>query len=237
MKKRLLWSLLTLTFSLSSFATEDKLIIGRDERQQITRWNKTNAHESIGLIFYRAPSGLTYICTGTVIGPRHVVTAAHCIDPRVRSYYFIPGSVSKIYTDIDNKVPKNAFESIAAIGYPGFTKDTAKETDVGIIIFPNDLNVPILPIKITDQSSEQISLAGYPQDKPLGTMWEGTGIMSDGAYKIDTFGGQSGSAVRNTNNEIIGIHSHGHNVLVRNFACLFRQQHIDFLEKFLRSYR
>lgn len=237
MKHLHLLFIFTIFFSTQEARAINKMVVGADDRHQITRKNKTNIHESIGMIFYKSTDGHTYYCTGTVIGPRHVVTAAHCIESAATDYYFMPGNISKPFINVEYRLPRKAIKSIVGIQFPGFSTETAAKTDVGIIIFPKDLNVPELPLKVSEQTLEMVTVTGYPTDKPQGTMWEDSGLMSNGQYQLDTFGGQSGSAVRNEQDEIIGIHSHSISSRRTNYACLLTQEHIDFLEKFIRQHR
>ena len=64
-------------------------------------------------------------------------------------------------------------------------------------------------------------------------MWEDSGQIDGASYTIDTFGGQSGSALRNERDEIIGVHSHAIYGQKKNFACLIKQEHMAFIEKFM----
>jgi len=63
----------------------------------------------------------------------------------------------------------------------------------------------------------QWRITGWPGDKPYGTIWN-TGVCDDWLYncgsrkiyhQCDTAGGMSGSAIRNGNNQIVGVHAYG----------------------------
>lgn len=64
------------------------------------------------------------------------------------------------------------------------------------------------------QKGDDVTITGYPGDKELATMWESNGqIISNGdgdmTYDASTYGGNSGSGVFNSSNELIGIHYGG----------------------------
>jgi V8-like Glu-specific endopeptidase len=62
-----------------------------------------------------------------------------------------------------------------------------------------------------------INNSGYPADKPFGTQWFNAGRISRVTdrklfYMVDTYGGQSGSAIwrfRNGQRHAVGIHGYG----------------------------
>ncbi len=61
------------------------------------------------------------------------------------------------------------------------------------------------------QVNQNITVTGYPGDKPVATMWESKGKITylKGEamnYDLSTTGGNSGSPVFNEKNEVIGIH-------------------------------
>jgi glutamyl endopeptidase len=92
----------------------------------------------------------------------------------------------------------------------------------------------------TDLSNRHCDIGGYPSDKLAGTMWNGAGnlLPSDDTflfYRISTYKGQSGSAVRSLFPDgpvpsvprIVGIHVAGSPALNANFAVRLTQDVVD----------
>lgn len=90
-------------------------------------------------------------------------------------------------------------------------------------------------------------IAGYPGDKTAGTMWNAAGPLTPPPaaeflwYRISTFNGQSGAAVRCTFEEdeegdvprIVGIHVAGSSELQSNFAVRLTSDVIRTIETWL----
>lgn len=227
-------TLLTFTLLLSSLSSYaiDKMVIGKDNRHQIKERNKQEIHDSIGIL---VETGKDENCTGTIIGPRHVLTATHCIGSG-RNLNFIPGNVKRLPNKLSVLLPKSAIKAKTAIPFPGFSQDTDKETDLSVVIFESDLPGRPVAVSLFQDAGQIVTVAGYPSDKTLGTLWEDSGIIEeDGSYTLDTFGGQSGSAVRNQNNEIIGVHILSNQYYQKNYAMVFKQKHIDFINDVLKK--
>ena len=222
-----------LSFALNSFANE-KMVIGKDDRHQIKAKNKEEVHESIGLLI-KGNGKKGEFCTATIIGPRHIITATHCIGSG-NNLHFIPGQMNWIATRLEDRLPKAAIRAKRAYPFPGFSSQNQKQTDLSVIIFEEDFLARPIPFALFDHIDETVTVTGYPSDKKLGTMWEDSGIISgEGTYTLDTFGGQSGSAVRNKNNEIIGIHIYSNEKFKINQSVVFKQEHIDFINEHLKK--
>jgi V8-like Glu-specific endopeptidase len=105
----------------------------------------------------------------------------------------------------------------------GWTRDKNWEYDYGAIILPNNtLGNRVGWFGFADLSTSSlrnllINNSGYPADKPFGTQWFNAGRISRVTdrklfYMVDTYGGQSGSAIwrfRNGQRHAVGIHGYG----------------------------
>lgn len=233
--------LLLIALTLMSVHTQalanNKVIIGTDNRYPITEKNRTRTHDSIGLLLMITREGNAAQCTGTIISKRHILTAAHCLlEANQRDYldggYFMPGVNQDLRKN--SNTPKGVFKVIRAEVYPAYFNSTKALYDVGIIEVNRDM--PFRPLEMSEfRNDKEVILTGYPGDKTYGTQWEGHGginrVLKNG-HSIDTKSGQSGSAIRNKSNKIIGVHSGGADlVLVQwNLMAPLTRDIINFLK-------
>lgn len=209
---------------------------GPDDRIKITNtavypWR---AHASLQIT---ARDGSQWIGTGWFIGPHTLMTAGHVVfiknsgvpgrDGWVRSIDVMPGRNGT--TLPYGKVTSKNFRSVT-----GWTNNGDENFDYGAIIIPTELGnttgwfgFGVYPDATLLGSVGNIS--GYPGDQPAGTQWyDAHRIASVNArkvhYDIDTFGGQSGSAVyRIVNGARFGIAIHAYGGATTNSGTRINQ--------------
>lgn len=199
-----------------------EVVIGRDDRVRVTN-TKASPWKRICHLKIQTATGKSYLGTGFFIGPRTIVTAGHCV------YIHSQGGWAQQITVTPGRNSTEApFKSYTATSFrsvKGWVTGKSRNYDYGVIILPKDAAIPSEIgtfgfASYPDQSllNKKLNTAGYPGDKPAGTMWfHGRKAKAVTArtitYDIDTAGGQSGSAVwvklSNGKKIVVGIHTNG----------------------------
>jgi len=100
------------------------------------------------LAFVQAREGKTgFSCTGTVVAPRVILTAAHCVEDLERGG-FTPAdgyAVATGTTDLGEALPENVFRVVETHVFPGFDLGNLRG-DAGILILDRPSPAPPIPL-------------------------------------------------------------------------------------------
>ncbi len=185
----------------------EETIHGPDDRVQIpdTAAYPWRAHASL---LITAADNSTWLGTAWFIGPHTLMTAGHVVylknsgvegrDGWVKSITVMPGRNG-------SSLPYGAVTSTIFHSVLGWTEKGDPNYDYGAIILPTDLGHTVGWLGFGAYPDADLlscigNIAGYPADKPAGTLWYAARQMASVDsqkvyYDIDTTGGQSGSAV------------------------------------------
>jgi len=213
-------------------------VIGQDTRVRI---NNTTAYP------YRTVGRIDIGCTGTLIGPRHVLTAGHCVYNTDNDQWYSQLNVSPGQNGASR--PYGTINWKRAVTTTKWTKDHDRNYDYAMIVLAQDIGNTVGTMGFGYNNSlpmYNVNINGYPGDKPSGTMWH-----SYGALKIiqpfrlyhdcDTFGGNSGSAVyvfftSTSQRTIYGIHAYGVDSTGFNGATRINKAVYDNLRRWISTY-
>jgi V8-like Glu-specific endopeptidase len=195
-----------------------EVVLGVDDRRRVTPttaapWNRL-CHLSI-----LAANGQRYLGTGFFVNKRTVITAGHCVYPTAAGW---ARQITVTQARDGTSTPYGSVTSSALRTVRGWAVNRRREYDYGAIILPRSYTQRVSSFAFAARSDAELrgrklNLAGYPGDKPSGTVWY-HGRVATGVtprvitYDIDTAGGQSGSPVwtRSGNTRtVVGIHTNG----------------------------
>ena len=168
-------------------------ILGSDTRTEVLTANWVPARQS-GLLTFSGGW-----CTAALIGPRHILTAGHCVHQgNGGSWYggfrFYPGRTRLSTT------PYTSYGWSSISTYTGWTQNGDYDWDIALITLSSATTFGWLSFGWSSSISTSwyINHKGYPQDKSYGSMWSSDGYICDVDDHVlwtdttDTVGGQSG---------------------------------------------
>jgi len=196
---------------------------GLDDRDQVQDTGRYPWSANASLLI-TARDGSQWIGTGWFVSSRTLATAGHCVyitnsgvpgrDGWVRSIQVMPGRNG-------TTLPFGSVTSTQFWTVQGWADSGDENVDYGAIILPTALGDTVGTLGFGVFSDEDlagtvVNIAGYPGDKPPGTIWfdarqVASTTPSKVHYDIDTAGGQSGAAVyRIDNGQRIGVAIHAY---------------------------
>lgn len=204
-----------------------RVILGEDGRTRIiktTEW----PHSIHGHLESKFPDGKRYGGSGVLVGPHHVLTAAHNIYNLSKGGY---ANAISFYPGLNDETsPFGEANGVRIYTFNKWVNSRNKDYDMALIVLNRSVGLNtgwgglLFSHDDDDLYKRDIHITGYPSDKKFTQMW----TMSDKIknihperfyYNIDTCGGQSGSGICTTmflQPFVLGVHARGESLEIQD---------------------
>ena len=198
-------------------------IVGEDDREEITNENAKDLEKAVVVLGHSYDDEIHASCSGAMVGPNVVLTAAHCLVQNGK--YKKDIEVFAVAADKSESTPSLSAKSIELYipkEYIELSRESldslAREYDYGVVVLDKPIGLETGWFKLNAKSNprlKKIITMGYSGDKPDNTLWRSEGrtgfvVYDNNTFKhnADTLLGNSGSPIvmKKRPDEIIGIH-------------------------------
>lgn len=127
-----------------------------------TPCGELNRSPVVRLVMFRSSDGLTAFCSGVMIAPSRILTAAHCFQGGVHRVVAVVG---------DSLQTSTQYEASGWNVHPGFQgSNVLLLNDVAVVQLAENLTLPVLPLLVSTsvEAGDIVSIFGY------GTIQDGT---------------------------------------------------------------
>lgn len=197
---------------IDTYPSDDEKVIGKDSRVIVQNY-LADPYKKIVLLKMHF-NNFSARGTGAMINKNTVLTAAHNV------YNFATKSFADQITVIagaaQGKLPVGTATVIQKFVPKEWINSASKEYDFAVLRLDSNLGDKTGFFSFSQDVSlnQALQIAGYPGDKEPNTLYSGKGKLLKTTehylyYDVDTYNGESGSPILNSQNLIIGVHTTG----------------------------